>query len=78
MYKKVVHIITFKDDTDICIHRDPGKVQAKRAKKNKIGAKLVWNKNIQNKATKSVFIIITWHYPELGPSSQKELQNHNT
>jgi hypothetical protein len=40
---------------------DPGKVRAKQTKKGKVQAKPVWIKNIQNKATKSVFIIITLH-----------------
>jgi hypothetical protein len=42
----------------------PGKVRAKRAKrakKGKVREKLVLNKNIQNKATKAFFIIITLH-----------------
>jgi hypothetical protein len=50
---------------------DPGKERVKRAKKSKVRAKPVLkkkkhktlkkNKNIQNKATKSVLIIITLH-----------------
>jgi hypothetical protein len=39
---------------------DSGKVRAKRAK-SKVRAKSVLNENIQNKATKSVFIIIELH-----------------